>query len=82
MGWAQLAPIITLRAGDTSLCYRVTKRVEVGAYADYGPFWIEDGPPQLAMIVCSGRRLGPANWTHRTIWFAEPFFGPVSGSRR
>lgn len=87
----QVGDIITLRAGKTNLCYRVTKRVEVGAHADYGPFWIEDGPPQAAMIVCSGRRLGPGNWSHRTIWFAEPFFGPnnhapvkygaVSGSR-
>lgn len=78
----QVGDVLTLRTGKTNLCYRVTKQVEVGARADYGPFWIEDGPPQLAMIVCSGKRLGPGNWSHRTIWFAEPFFGPVSGSRR
>lgn len=77
----QVGDLITLRAGRTKLCYQVTKRVEVDANADYGPFWVDDGPPQLAMIVCSGQRLGPGNWAKRTIWFAEPFFGPGTTSR-
>ena len=33
---------------------------------------VTDGPPQLAIVVCSGRRLGPGVWTKRTVWFASP----------
>lgn len=59
-------------AAGQRLCYRVTERVEVRA-ADGFPRYYEDiGRPQAAIIVCSGRRLGPENWTHRTIWFARP----------
>jgi hypothetical protein len=68
--------IITLRSDNSKLCYRVTRVIEVDPYYDGDDFWADDGPPQIAMIVCSGQRLGPGNWSHRTIWFAEPFFGP------
>jgi hypothetical protein len=64
--------VLTLRRGDTKLCYRVTKRVEVDGYATYEPFYELDGPAQFAFIVCSGERLGPGNWNKRTIWFGEP----------
>jgi hypothetical protein len=30
------------------------------------------GKPRLAIVVCSGRRLGPGVWEKRTIWFAAP----------
>jgi len=57
---------------DQRLCYEVTERVEVVA-ADGFPRYYEDvGSPQVALIVCSGERRGPEDWTHRTIWFAEP----------
>jgi hypothetical protein len=63
---------IIVRNNEAELCYEVSKRVEVPASADYPPYYDREGPPQLAIIVCSGRRLGPGNWTHRTIWFASP----------
>ncbi|HET7735791.1 MAG TPA: sortase [Nocardioidaceae bacterium] len=55
------------------LCYRVTERTEVSV--ENPPLkrvYDREGPPQAVMIVCSGTRLGPGNWTHRTLWFAEP----------
>lgn len=63
---------ITVRNSSASLCYRVTKRIEVLAADGYDPYYATDGPPQVALIVCSGRRTGPGQWSHRTIWFASP----------
>jgi hypothetical protein len=63
---------IILRGDGSELCYTVTKRIEVLASKGYAPYYDRDGTPQVAIIVCSGQRLGPGNWTHRTIWFAEP----------
>lgn len=63
---------IIVRNGDVELCYHVSKRIEVRASSGFPAYYDREGPPQLAIIVCSGRRLGPGNWTHRTIWFASP----------
>jgi hypothetical protein len=54
------------------LCYRVTERVEVLASEGLPRYYDLDGPPQLAILACSGRRLGPGNWEKRTVWFASP----------
>jgi hypothetical protein len=64
--------VIKLRDNATHLCYRITKRVEVSVDEEYKPFYAEDGPPQFAFIVCSGERIGPGEWTKRTIWFGSP----------
>jgi hypothetical protein len=59
--------------GDSArLCYRVTERVEVLASKGLPRYYDTDGPPQIAIVVCSGRRLGPGNWEKRTVWFASP----------
>ncbi|TNM39444.1 class F sortase [Nocardioides albidus] len=59
-------------AGRQVACYTVTERTEVLA-SDGFPGWdAVDGPPRVVIVVCSGRRLGPGNWTHRTLWFAGP----------
>lgn len=63
---------IVLRGGESTMCFTVTKRVEVLAEDGYAPYYDRTGSPQVALIVCSGKRLGPGVWTHRTIWFAEP----------
>jgi hypothetical protein len=63
---------IIVRGDGATLCYEVSKRVEVPGTSNYPPYFDREGPPQLAIIVCSGKRLGPGNWTHRTIWFASP----------
>ncbi len=55
------------------VCYEVNDRVEYGVYdAPLERVYDTDGPPQVVIIVCSGTRLGPGDWTHRTIWFASP----------
>ena len=63
---------IVVRGKRSHLCYRVTKRIEVVAADGYAPYYDRRGKPQLAIIVCSGTRLGPGNWTKRTIRFAAP----------
>lgn len=57
---------------EARLCYRVTERVEVPAEREMPRYYTRDGPPQLAIVVCSGRRLGPGVWAKRTVWFATP----------
>lgn len=64
--------IIVRGANGAELCYRVTKRdVIVAANGSY-EYYEDDGPPQIALIVCSPPRLGPGNWKNRTIWYASP----------
>ncbi len=63
---------IVVRGERRRLCYRVTERVEVLAEERMPRYYALDGPPQLAIVVCSGRRLGPGLWEKRTIWFASP----------
>jgi hypothetical protein len=63
---------LVVAGGGDRLCYRVTKRIEVLASDGYPPYYAEHGPPRVAIIVCSGTRVGPGQWTHRTIWFARP----------
>lgn len=59
-------------AGGERLCYRVTRKVEVSAKASLSGYYSTIGSPRLAILVCSGRRRGPGDWTRRTIWYAEP----------
>jgi hypothetical protein len=66
--------IVVLGAEGQRLCYQVTKRIQVSADRPYAPYYSTDGPPQLAILVCSGRRRGPGDWSHRTIWYAAPFY--------
>lgn len=63
---------IVVRGAQARLCYRVTERVEVLAERGLPRYYATDGRPQLAIVVCSGRRLGPGEWEKRTVWFASP----------
>lgn len=63
---------IVVRGVDARLCYRVTERLEVLAERGLPRYFTTDGPPQLALVVCSGRRLAPGVWEKRTVWFASP----------
>jgi hypothetical protein len=63
---------IVVHGGTSRLCYRVTERVQVLAVDGLPRYYDKHGPPRLAILVCSGRRLGPGDWTHRTVWFASP----------
>lgn len=63
---------IVVHGTHLRLCYRVTKRVEVLASRGLPRYYRKDGRPQVAIVVCSGRRLGPGVWEKRTVWFARP----------
>jgi hypothetical protein len=54
------------------VCYRVNDRVEVPADDNGKRYFATSGQPQIALIVCSGKRIGPGDWTMRTIWYASP----------
>jgi hypothetical protein len=54
------------------MCYRVVRRVSVRAEQSVPSYYDSSGRPRLAILVCSGVRRGPGDWSHRTIWFAEP----------
>lgn len=64
--------VVLRGARGEQLCYRVTDRVEVRADQPFPRYYRDTGRPQVAIVVCSGQRLGPGNWTHRTVWFARP----------
>jgi hypothetical protein len=65
---------IVARAEQGKLCYQVTDRVDVPAKSRKATkrYFAKKGPPQLAIVVCSGKRLGRGSWTRRTIWYASP----------
>ncbi|MFL6159275.1 MAG: class F sortase [Marmoricola sp.] len=63
---------IVLNGKGAQLCYKVTKRIVIQASDGSAEYYQQDGPPQIALIVCSPPRLGPGNWKNRTIWFASP----------
>lgn len=63
---------VVVRGEKVRLCYEVTERIEVPADALLPRYYRKDGPPQLAILACSGKRLGPGVWTKRTVWFASP----------
>lgn len=65
--------VIVLRGKNVSQCYRVVRQIQVPAAGPYPSFYDRTGPPQIAIIVCSGVRAGPGDWLSRTIWFARPF---------
>ncbi|MBV6726926.1 class F sortase [Nocardioides daeguensis] len=66
--------VLAAGKGETrrTACYTVTERTEVLASAGFPGWDAADGPPEVVIVVCSGKRLGPGNWTHRTLWFASP----------
>lgn len=64
---------VTLAGPNGFVCYQVVERTEVTV--DLYPterVYDFDGPPRAVITVCSGLRLGPGDWTKRTLWFLEP----------
>lgn len=66
--------IVLSGRGGQRLCYEVTERTEVpfDDSAMINRVYALGGPPEAVMIVCSGTRTGPGEWSHRTVWFARP----------
>ncbi len=73
----QVGSLIVVSGPRHHLCYRVTKRV---VYKPRGKkmmrqYYSWKSRSQLAIVVCSGKRLGPGKWTRRTVWYASPSWG-------
>ena len=63
---------IVVKGALGQTCYKVTDSDEV-PFDDPGTrYYAKKGKPQIAIIVCSGERIGPGQWTKRTIWYASP----------
>ena len=69
----QVGDVITVHGPRTSLDYRVTERLQMEV-ADYPQERVldTDGSSVLTVTICSGERLGPGNWSMRTVWIARP----------
>ncbi len=63
---------IVVKGLGGQICYKVTKESEVAADSRDSGYFDTEGKPEIAIVVCSGQRLGPGVWTKRTIWFASP----------
>lgn len=63
--------VVSGRDGQRA-CYKVTRRVRIRADGNFARYYSSTGPPRLAILVCSGRRRGPGDWSHRSIWYAAP----------
>jgi hypothetical protein len=57
---------------NRKLCYRVVDRVQLRPTQGLTRYYSRIGKPQLAIVTCSGKRIGPGVWTMRTIWYARP----------
>lgn len=68
----QVGDGLTLSGAGEKACYEVSRRVEVREEDGYPGWSAQDGPARVVIVVCSGERLGPGRWTHRTLWFATP----------
>lgn len=73
----QVGDLIIMYGGGNHLCYRVSQRV---VYSPSGKKMMKQyynwkSRSQLALVVCSGKRLGPGKWTKRTVWYASPSIG-------
>jgi hypothetical protein len=64
--------LVVSGAHGERLCYRVARRIKVRAEQSVPAYYASSGRPRLAILVCSGTRRGPGDWSHRTIWFAVP----------
>lgn len=64
--------IVALGRDGSRICYDVSRRVRTRAERPLRAYYSSTGPSRLAILVCSGRRRGPGDWSHRTVWFAKP----------
>lgn len=68
--------LVVVGRDQTQLCYRVDDRMRVPVsntpQTVLNRVYSQTGPAQLVIIACSGKRLGPEDWTDRTLWFATP----------
>ncbi len=66
------AVLVVTGSHGQRLCYKVVRRESVRAERSLSSYYSSTGPSRLAILVCSGKRRGPGDWSHRTIWYAVP----------
>lgn len=69
--------IVLFGSDGKRACYKITERTQY-AVRDVPNnkafrYW---GREQVVVVTCSGKRLGPGNWSHRTIWYGVPVIPP------
>jgi hypothetical protein len=70
--------VVVLRgSGNQRQCYQVEEKLQVPAVdvpqVVLDRYYEVDGPSELTLLTCSGTRVRPGKWTHRTLWYATPF---------
>ena len=64
---------IVLFTGHTRACYRINKRQSYPVDEVPRRIFRTNGYEEVVIVACSGKRLGPGNWTRRTLWYATPW---------
>ena len=54
-------------------CYHVNTRKSYPVNEVPRRIFRTTGYEEVVIVACSGKRLGPGNWTRRTIWYATPW---------
>lgn len=74
LGHLRVGATVTLKGARGQVrCYRIVQRAQYLKWlAPLYRITRTTGPEQLAIIVCSGRRLGPGDWQSRTVWYGVP----------
>lgn len=65
--------IVLAGKGGKRACYRITERASYPVRdVPRRKAFRSWGREQVVIVACSGRRLGPGNWSRRTIWYGVP----------
>jgi hypothetical protein len=64
---------IVLSVGYTRACYKINKRESYPVDDVPRRIFRTTGYEEVVIVACSGKRLGPGNWTRRTLWYATPW---------
>lgn len=64
---------IVLTANGKQACYQITERESYPVnHVPARKAFRSDGPSRIVIVACSGKRLGPGNWSRRTLWYGSP----------
>ncbi|MCW2857787.1 MAG: hypothetical protein JWR52_3402 [Marmoricola sp.] len=65
--------IVLLGANGKQACYQITERESYPVkHVPAKKAFRSNGPERVVIVACSGTRLGPGNWSERTIWYGSP----------
>lgn len=65
--------IVLIGKNGRKACYVVTQRTSYPVHkVPTRRAFQTSGPERVVIVACSGKRLGPGNWSRRTFWYAAP----------